>query len=129
MSGVASALGITLACATVALSQNPVPATPWPFGPTLDFGVPPSRGEQTDTLWLTNPTVAPFAIENVRSNCGCTAVDWPRAPVAPGDTVAIAVAFRCTRGAGPTRRHLDVWLSHLRRRERVYVYADCPPRG
>ena len=100
----------------------------WPRGNTLDFGAVDARGvERYDTAWLANPTEAPFVIENVRPSCGCTAVAWPRGAVAPGALVGIPVAFRCTRG-GYVERHLDVWLSHLRGRERVTVVADCPPR-
>ena len=112
-----------------ALAQHPPTASLWPRGAELDFGELATREEAFDTLWLANPTDAAFAVETVRSSCGCTAVDWPAEPLSPGGVVGIPVRFRCTRGGGPVRRHLDVWLSHLRRAQRVYVYADCPPRG
>lgn len=112
-----------------ALAQNPSGAKLWPRGAELDFGALAAREEAFDTLWLANPTDEPFAVETVRSSCGCTAVTWPPEPLSPGEVVAIPVRFRCARGGGPVRRHLDVWLSHLRRAERVYAYADCRPRG
>lgn len=111
-----------------ALAQNTIEAGLWPAGEELDFGVLESRAEVVDTLWLSNPTEEAFAVEAIRASCGCTAVEWPSEPIAPGATVAIPVAFRCTGGRGEVRRHLDVWLSHLRRPERVYVYAECPRR-
>lgn len=120
-------LGVLLA-GSAALAQNGSAAL-WPRGTRLDFGELATRVEATDTLWLTNPRSAPFAVETIRASCGCTAVDWPAAPVSPGDTVAIPVAFRCTRGGGPVERHLDVWLTHLHRPERIVVAAICPPRG
>lgn len=119
--------GVVLA-GGAALAQNESAAR-WPAGKRLDFGEVVTRTEVVDTIWLSNPGPVPFAVETIRASCGCTAVDWPAAPLNPGDTVAIPVAFRCTRGAGPVRRHLDVWLSHRRRPERIDVVAVCPRRG
>ncbi len=100
----------------------------WPDGFELDFGIIDERGvEHYDSLRLYNPTSEPFVIENIRPSCGCTAVDWPNTPVEPGMSVPIPVAFRCTKG-GFVERHLDVYLSHLRDRERIFVLADCPER-
>ena len=111
------------------LAQDLPPEALWPRGAEVDFGALATRAEVIDTFWLANPTAEAIVIETVRPSCGCTAVEWPRVPLEPGALAPIVVAFRCTRGEGPVRRHLDVWLSHLRRRERLYVYADCPPRG
>lgn len=100
----------------------------WPNGTELDFGAFESRGvERFDSLVLRNITDQPFIIENVRSSCGCTAVDWPREPIEPGAVVRIPIAFRCIKG-GYVEKHLDVYLSHLAKRERIFVIADCPAR-
>jgi len=85
----------------------------WPNGTELDFGYYEARGvERVDSLLLQNNTEAPFIIENIRSSCGCTAVDWPREPIEPGKRIQIPVAFRCTKG-GFVEKHLDVYLSQL----------------
>ena len=114
--------------ATAVLAQADDSNALWPGGDVLDFGSFDARGvERVDSIELRNATGAAFAIENIRASCGCTAVDWPAAPLAPGESVYIPVAFRCTKG-GYVERHLDVYLSHLRGRERLYVIADCPRR-
>jgi len=100
----------------------------WPNGTELDFGYYETRGvERIDSLLLRNVTEESFIIENIRASCGCTAVDWPKEPIEPGAQVNIPVAFRCTKG-GYVERHLDVYLSHLAKKERIYVVADCPVR-
>ena len=100
----------------------------WPIGTELDFGFYETRGvERKDSLILRNITEKPFIIENIRASCGCTAVDWPKEPIEPGAQVYVPVVFRCTKG-GYVERHLDVFLSHLQKRERIYVFADCPKR-
>ncbi len=110
------------------MAQSEDSTSMWPNGTELDFGYFESRGvERFDTLVLRNVTEESFIIENIRSSCGCTAVDWPREPIDPRAEVAIPVAFRCIK-AGYVEKHLDVYLSHLDKRERIYVIADCPAR-
>lgn len=110
------------------LAQAPDTTAMWPNGTELDFGYYEARGvERIDSLVLRNVTAEPFIIENIRASCGCTAVDWPKEPIEPASQVSIPVAFRCTKG-GYVERHLDVYLSHLQKRERIYVFADCPSR-
>jgi len=110
------------------LGQSGQVSEMWPDGDVLEFGSFSERGvERLDTLALYNPTEAPFVIENIRPSCGCTAVKWPQEPIEPGTTAKIPVAFRCTKG-GAVERHLDIYLSHQRKKERIYVYADCPLR-
>jgi hypothetical protein len=110
------------------LAQTETASDLWPFGTELDFGYFETRGvERIDTLVLYNPDTLAFVIENIRPSCGCTAVDWPERPIEPGEYISIPVAFRCTKG-GYVERHLDVYLSHLSSRERIYVLADCPER-
>ena len=117
-----------LVCVTALNAQTIDTTTLWPNGTELDFGYYESRGvERFDSLLLQNNTDTPFIIENIRSSCGCTAVDWPLEPLEPGARIYIPVAFRCTKG-GYVEKHLDVFLSHLAKRERIYVLADCPAR-
>ena len=100
----------------------------WPNGTDLDFGYFEARGvERFDSLLLRNITDKPFIIENIRSSCGCTAVDFPKGPIGPGEEVNIPIVFRCIKG-GYVEKHLDVFLSHLDKKERIYVIADCPAR-
>ena len=98
----------------------------WPGGIEIDFGEIAKRGEEHyDTLLLHNPTQEAFVIENIRQSCGCTAVDWPNTPIEPGQTIPIQIAFRCTKG-GYVERHLDIFLSNSREKNRIFVLADCP---
>jgi len=123
-----SLLSLLLLFPVILVAQATDSTSMWPNGTELDFGYYETRGvERFDSLILRNVTEEPFIIENIRSSCGCTAVDWPRDPIEPGAVVSIPVAFRCTKG-GYVEKHLDVYLSHLEKRERIYVLADCPTR-
>ena len=122
------ALLFLTSAAQVLAQAEPDSLVAWPGGMERDFGELSERGvERYDTFFLQNPTEEAFIIESIRPSCGCTAVDYPKEPIEPEEVVAIPVAFRCTKG-GYVERHLDVWLSHLRTRERLYVIADCPRR-
>ena len=63
----------------------------------VDFGKH-KEGEVLDTVFVfKNTGEAPLIISKVKTSCGCTASDWPRDPVMPGDEGKIAVEFN-TRG-------------------------------
>ncbi len=63
----------------------------------VDFGKH-KEGEVLDTVFVfKNTGDAPLIISKVKTSCGCTASDWPRDPVMPGDEGKIAVEFN-TRG-------------------------------
>lgn len=37
---------------------------------------------------------APLIIKSAFSNCGCTVADYPRQPIAPGDTASLTVTYK-----------------------------------
>lgn len=64
------------------------------FGSTThDFGEIAEGDVATTTFTFTNESAAPVQLLEVRPSCGCTAPDWSRAPVAPGETGTVTVAY------------------------------------
>ncbi|MGF1533973.1 MAG: DUF1573 domain-containing protein [Bernardetiaceae bacterium] len=56
------------------------------------------QGEQVDhNFKFTNASPNPIVITNVRTTCGCTVPQWPREPIAAGETANINAIFN-TRG-------------------------------
>jgi hypothetical protein len=49
------------------------------------------------TFKFVNKGEFPLIINNVQTSCGCTAPEWPKQPIAPGEESAIQVRFD-TRG-------------------------------
>lgn len=92
--------------ASVATSGNPAAPTPAadavPAGPTTsiefdettyDFGTVQEGEKVTHMYKFTNSGNEPLIISNAKGSCGCTVPDWPRDPIAPGETGEIKVVF------------------------------------
>lgn len=84
-----------------------------------------SGGDFAGVLRLVNGSENSVTIDNVRADCGCTAVDWPRTPAAPGDTLDVPIVLDCRR-SGPAQHEVEVWVGGLRAPLRAVVLADCP---
>ena len=88
----------------------------------------PAHGHEGDfagVLLLVNASAAPVRIDNVRTDCGCTAVDWPRGSAASGDTLRIPVVLDCRR-SGLAEHEVEVWVRGRRAPLRAVVTAECP---
>lgn len=65
-----------------------------------DFGTI-KQGETVDHKFeFTNTGKTPLIIESATATCGCTAPDWTRTPVAPGEKGFVAVKFNSTGKMG-----------------------------
>ena len=59
-----------------------------------DFGmIDEANGKVACTMRLVNTTDSMLSIIEVRPSCGCTAVRYPRQPIAPADTAALILVF------------------------------------
>lgn len=59
-----------------------------------DFGnINENGGKATTEFVFHNTGDAPLVIISVTTSCGCTKPDYPKRPVAPGDSAAIKVAY------------------------------------
>ncbi len=79
------------------------PATPAvPAGPTttmqfdeleFDFGTVTAGEKVQHAYKFKNTGSEPLIISNAKGSCGCTVPEWPREPIAPGETSEILVQF------------------------------------
>ena len=66
-----------------------------------DFGVfQEKNGKVTCQLRLVNTGDAPLLIVRAQAGCGCTAVNYPEAPIQPGDTAAVSITYNPTGRPG-----------------------------
>lgn len=91
------------ASTTPAANNTATPATPAaPVGPTtkmtfseseFDFGTV-DEGEKVEHIYkFTNDGDEPLTISNAKGSCGCTVPEWPKEPIAPGESGEILVSF------------------------------------
>ena len=71
------------------------PTTVMTFDNTIhDFGRISQNSENTKIFTFTNTGSEPLIIQNAQGSCGCTVPNYPREPVAPGETGEIEVVYK-----------------------------------
>jgi hypothetical protein len=73
----------------------------------FDFGTIRYGGNAVHYFVFTNTGKAPLAILNVRSSCGCTVPEWPKAPVRTGAKDSLRVEYN-TRVRGTFNKTIMV---------------------
>lgn len=77
------------------VEPNPGPKTSVKFAEmTHDFGKIEQNTTNNKTFTFTNTGDNPLIITNAKGSCGCTVPDYPREPIAPGETGEIEVVYR-----------------------------------
>lgn len=92
------------------LSGQPKAAT-W-LERTHDFGlIDEDGGKVSCTMRLVNTTDSALSIIEVRSGCGCTAVQYPKQPIEQGDTASLTLVFNPRGRPGRFSKGVAVRLS------------------
>jgi hypothetical protein len=65
-----------------------------------DFGDVSEGQVVNHTFKFKNEGEGPLIISNAQGSCGCTVPQWPRQPIAPGETGEIKVSFNSQGRAG-----------------------------
>jgi hypothetical protein len=60
---------------------------------SIDLGKIEQGKPVTVEFEFSNPSMVPLIINSVRPNCGCTVADYPKEPVAPGQSGKIVVTY------------------------------------
>ena len=67
---------------------------------SYDFGKITRGDKVTYDFKFTNTGKSPLIITNAVASCGCTTPNWPKTPVAPGESALISVQFNSTGKIG-----------------------------
>jgi len=73
-----------------------------------DYGDIKQNGNGKCEFQFTNKGKEPLILSNVRSSCGCTVPEWPRAPILPGQSETIKVKYD-TKRVGPINKTIHVY--------------------
>lgn len=71
----------------------------------------------------------PLVITHARSTCGCTVPDYPRTPIAPGDTGSVLVVFDTEGKAGPQRKPITLTANTYPNETTIDVYGTVTAAG
>ncbi len=93
-----------------------------------DFGViDEANGRVTCRLRLTNTGDEPLLITRVQPTCGCTAGDYPREAIAPGDTAAVTLTYNPANRPGEFNKEVWVYTNATPSRSTVAIRGNAIP--
>ncbi len=123
-------LGWACLVATSAFAQNS-PAQPDPLLPYLNFLVTDHNfgtiqpGTVVEfTFKFTNTGKTPLLIAHVRTTCGCTATEWTRTPVAPGERGFVTARFNTSGTSGQRHKVITVISNAANEQQRIWIRAN-----
>jgi hypothetical protein len=64
---------------------------------THDYGTIDQYGDGTCEFTFKNTGNEPLVVSNAKGSCGCTVPQWPKEPIAPGETGVIKVKYDTKR--------------------------------
>ena len=73
-----------------------------------NFGSVVSTSENKYNFEFTNTGDSPLVISNARGSCGCTVPNYPKTPIAPGETGEIEVIYRPKNQSGPQTKTVTI---------------------
>jgi Protein of unknown function (DUF1573) len=78
------------------------------LGSAYEFGVVTDGEKVKHDFKFVNVGDAPLIIAGAQASCGCTIPEWPREPIAPGDTGVINVEFNSKGRVGTVQKQITV---------------------
>ncbi|MEM9023677.1 MAG: DUF1573 domain-containing protein [Bacteroidota bacterium] len=85
------------------------PPTVMSFGEsTHDFGTIEQDSENKHVFQFTNNGDNPLIINNARGSCGCTVPNYPKEPIAPGETGEIEVVYKPGKQEGSQTKTVTI---------------------
>ncbi|MGB3616703.1 MAG: DUF1573 domain-containing protein [Catalinimonas sp.] len=75
---------------------------------THNFGRVVAGQKVRHTYTFENTGAAPLLIESASASCGCTVPDWPKTPIAPGESGEIKVEFNSSGRVGQQSKTVTI---------------------
>lgn len=91
---------------------------------SFDFG-DIVRGDKVEHVFeFENIGTEPLVLADVRTTCGCTAPEWPREPLAPGETGEMKVVFNSAGKMGVQNKVITVMSNAVNNPARVKIVIN-----
>ena len=83
------------------------------------------EGDIEDHIFrFTNTGKVPLVIANAKSTCGCTASDWPKYPIPPGESSEIKVKFNSSNKPGSQNRAITILSNSYPQEVKLYMRGN-----
>ncbi|MDW3193093.1 MAG: DUF1573 domain-containing protein [Cytophagales bacterium] len=87
------------------------------------------QGDKVEhTFEFENAGTEPLILSNVLTTCGCTASDWPREPIAPGELASLKVTFNSAGKIGMQNKIITIVSNATNSRERIKITTNVLPK-
>ena len=87
---------------------------------SLDFGEIKMGSTKSIELSFTNTGKRTLVLTDVYTNCGCTTVDWPKDPFAPGKSGKLKINYNPTE-TGPFNKMVYVYTNAQNSSETIQI--------
>ncbi|TAH08745.1 MAG: DUF1573 domain-containing protein [Runella slithyformis] len=77
----------------------------------VDFGALVEGDTVQRNFKFSNAGEFPLIINNVSTSCGCTVPQWPRDPIAPGESASIVVKFNSRGKVGSQAKAVSIYAN------------------
>lgn len=93
-----------------------------------DFGDIRQGDKVQHTFTFENTGNEPLIITNVQVTCGCTAPQWPRDPIAPGQTGEIVIQFNSAGKIGRQHKVITVVSNAVETKNQIVITTNILPK-
>ena len=93
----------------------------------FDFGDIIKGESITHKFKFTNTGTEPLIILNVQTTCGCTAPQWPKSPIPPGEAGEIQVFFNSSKKIGRQNKIITVYTNGQKPEEKLKIVGNILP--
>ncbi|MDA9127403.1 DUF1573 domain-containing protein [Flavobacteriaceae bacterium] len=94
---------------------------------TYDFGTINQGAAQEHVFTFTNTGEADLVIVDAKSSCGCTVPQYPKAPIAPGETGEMLVKFNGS-GKNQVSKTVTITANTQKGKEMISIKAFVTPK-
>ncbi|MBK8658257.1 MAG: DUF1573 domain-containing protein [Bacteroidetes bacterium] len=94
-----------------------------------DFGKMNEGDIPKTTFEFTNTGQEPLLITSAVASCGCTVANWPRGPIAPGESSRIDVAFDSKKKSGEVTKTVTVTCNTIPPKQVLTIRGTVIPKN
>ncbi len=92
-----------------------------------DFGKITDGDKVQHNFQFKNTGSEPLTIKNAKGSCGCTVPEWPREPIAPGESGEIKVEFNSKKKPGKQTKRVTITANTEPPQSYLTIKADVQP--
>ena len=93
-----------------------------------DFGEIHQGDKVEHVFTFENTGNEPLIISNVQVTCGCTASDWPKDPIAPGQESSMTIKFNSTGKMGMQNKVITIISNATNPNNRLTITTNVLPK-